>query len=246
MFRRRFLTMLLLLLGVAGLAWWTSGQRSLIPGQILGGGGGGSFWTSLTSGAGAAWSRIFGGGDGGLGAASAPAGGRCSGEAEGAAIGGPFSLVDQTGARVTDKTLTGQPLLIYFGFTFCPDVCPVGLDRMSEATEILEAAGRKVTPVFITVDPERDTIPVMAAYTQHFHPRMIGLTGDLQEIDAAAQAYKVYYGKRPDPDFADGYTMDHTGFTYFVDAQGRFRSFFRNGATAQEIADGAACQMARG
>ncbi|WP_018633459.1 SCO family protein [Neomegalonema perideroedes] len=244
MFRRRFLLLLLLLIGVAALAWTTSGRGSFIPaGQTLGGGGG-SVWSSIRSGFGGFYRRIFGaGGEGG--GAGAASGGRCLGDATGAVIGGPFSLLDQTGARVTDKSLLGEPLLIYFGFTFCPDICPVGLDRMSEATEILEAAGQKVTPVFITVDPERDTIPVMAAYTQHFHPRMIGLTGDLQEMDAAAQAYKVYYSKRPDPDFADGYTMDHTGFTYFVDAQGRFRSFFRNGATGQEIAEGVMCQSGK-
>lgn len=117
---------------------------------------------------------------------------------------------------------------------------------MSEAAEILEAQGQRATSVFITIDPERDTIPVMAAYAQHFHPRMIGLTGTIAETAAAAEAYKVYSNKRADPDFADGYSMDHTGFTYFVDAQGRFRSLFRSENTAEEIAEGVMCQLRKG
>ena len=168
---------------------------------------------------------------------------RCGGgEAIGATIGGDFSLTDQTGRRVTLETLRGAPALLYFGYTFCPDVCPTGLATISDAVDRLDAAGVTTTPVFITVDPERDTQSVMADYVAHFHPRMLGLTGTAEEVAAAAKAFRVYYAKAPDEDFPGGYAMDHSGLTYMLDADGAVAAFFQHGGSPEEMADAVACR----
>ena len=115
-----------------------------------------------------------------------------------ATVGGPFTLTDHTGRRVTDKDFRGQHLLVFFGFTYCPDVCPSGLQVMTAALEELGPKAEKITPIFISVDPERDTPEQLALYVSSFHPRLVGLTGTPEEIQQVAKAYRVYYKKVED------------------------------------------------
>jgi cytochrome oxidase Cu insertion factor (SCO1/SenC/PrrC family) len=150
-------------------------------------------------------------------------------------VGGAFALIDHTGAPRTDRDFRGKLLLIYFGFTYCPDICPTDLQNIGLAIDQLGAAGDKVQPLFITVDPERDTPEHLAQYVQMFHPRLIGLTGDAAAILAAADAYKVYYAKVPN-ERGDDYTVDHTAFIYLMGADGRYLGFFPPGTTAHRIA----------
>jgi protein SCO1/2 len=154
-------------------------------------------------------------------------------------IGGAFTLVDENGATVTDAEVIRQPALVYFGYTFCPDVCPFDAARNAEAVDILEERGIEVTPVFISVDPARDSPEVLAEFTDLIHPRMIGLTGSEAQVLAAAQAYKVYF-RRNDPD-EDYYLVDHSTFTYLMLPASGFADFFRQDVTAEQMADRVAC-----
>ena len=164
------------------------------------------------------------------------------GQVAGGAIGGAFSLIDQTGAAVTDADLFRKPALVYFGYATCPDVCPFDNARNAEAVDILEERGIDVTPVFITIDPERDTPEVLADYTANLHPAMIGLTGTPEQIAVAAKAYKAVYRKQPSED--GYYLVDHTTFTYLMLPGGAFADFFRNDVPAEEMADRTACFLA--
>ncbi len=143
------------------------------------------------------------------------------------AIGGPFTLMDHTGRPVTDADFRGKWMLIYFGYTYCPDVCPTSLTTMVDALDLLGEAGTKVVPVLITVDPERDTPAQLASYVAAFGPRVVGLTGTAEQIAAAAKAYRVYYAKAK-PKAGDGevYLMDHSSIVYLVDPQGKFHQHF--------------------
>src|SRR5262245_51627757 len=136
-------------------------------------------------------------------------------------IGGPFTLTDQHGRRRTDADFRGRLMLVYFGFTYCPDICPTDLQAMSLAIDRLGAAGEAVQPLFITVDPERDTPEHLADYVTMFHPRLIALTGDAAAIREAARAFRVYYAKAPTADGGD-YTVDHSGFIYLLDGAGKY------------------------
>lgn len=162
------------------------------------------------------------------------------GQVGGGDIGGPFTLVDQTGTTVTDVDVLTKPSLIYFGYTFCPDVCPLDNARNAEAVDILEELGFDVTPVFISIDPERDTPEVMAAYAGYVHPNMIALTGSLEQVKAASQAYKTFYRKQDggDPEF---YLVDHSTFTYLTLPGVGFVDFFRREDTAGKMAERVAC-----
>lgn len=161
------------------------------------------------------------------------------GQVAGGSIGGPFTLVDETGATVTDKDVIKGPTLIYFGYTFCPDVCPLDAARNAEAVDILEEMGVDVTPVFISVDPKRDTPEVMAEFTDYMHPRMLGLTGSEEQVKAASQAYRTYY-KVQDPT-EEYYLVDHSTFTYFVMPDVGFVDFFKRETTPDEMAQRMAC-----
>jgi cytochrome oxidase Cu insertion factor (SCO1/SenC/PrrC family) len=152
-------------------------------------------------------------------------------------IGGPFSLVDHTGRRRSDADFRGKLLLVYFGFTYCPDVCPTDLQAITLALDALGGAADGVQPLFITVDPERDTPEHLAEYVALFHPRLLGLTGTAEDIRGAASAYRVYYAKVPGSDEAD-YTVDHSGFIYMLDREGHYIGFFPPGTTADRIAAG--------
>jgi cytochrome oxidase Cu insertion factor (SCO1/SenC/PrrC family) len=143
-----------------------------------------------------------------------------------ALIGGPFSLLDHTGKRVTDKDFRGRYVLVYFGFTYCPDVCPSGLQVISAALEELGAKADHLVPLFITVDAERDTPEQLAQYIASFSPRLIGLTGTAAEVDAAAKAYRVYYKKIVDDKSTAGFTIDHTSIMYLMDPNGDYVAHF--------------------
>lgn len=152
-------------------------------------------------------------------------------------LGGPFTLVDQTGRRVTDRDFRGRYMLIYFGYTHCPDECPTELQAIGRAIDELGPLGDRVTPVFISVDPGRDTPAVIGKYVRAFHPRMVGLTGTPAEIAAVARAYQVPYkvGKPSEPEAGD-YSVSHNLFLYLVDPRGKFVAVFRGGAGPDAIA----------
>ena len=151
-------------------------------------------------------------------------------------IGGPFALVDQNGKTVTSDSLKGKPTLIYFGYAFCPDVCPTSLLLMETAVEKLgPEAAKKVNLVFITVDPERDTPKLMKGYVENFGPTFIGLTGTPEQIAQVARAYRVYFQKVPGKD-GGPYLMDHSSIVYLLDRNGRFVTHFTHEAKAEAIA----------
>ncbi|CAL8462931.1 g2465 [Coccomyxa elongata] len=153
-----------------------------------------------------------------------------------AAIGGPFDLLDQDGKRFTHEDLRGNYSLLYFGFTHCPDICPDELEKLATAIDGVEKqTGHKVLPVFITVDPERDSVPKVKAYVKQFHPRLIGLTGPLEKVKAAAKAYRVYYTKTNDD--PNDYLVDHSIIMYLLNPDGQFMSFYGKNYTATELAE---------
>jgi protein SCO1/2 len=157
-------------------------------------------------------------------------------------IGGPFELVSETGDTVTDADIITGPTLIYFGYTFCPDVCPLDNARNAIAVEILEEEGRMVTPVFISIDPERDTPEILADFTDNMNPRMIGLTGSDAQTTAASEAYRTYFNIQEAGE--DGfYLVDHSTFTYLVFPEHGFVEFFRRDDTPEEMATRISCFM---
>lgn len=151
-------------------------------------------------------------------------------------VGGPFALIDHTGTARTEQDFRGKLLLVYFGFTYCPDVCPADLQNIGLALDQLGTAGGRVQPLFVTLDPERDTPAHLADYVPAFHPRLIGLTGDDAAIRAAADAYKVYYAKVTNEGGND-YTLDHTAFIYLMGPDGKYLGFFPPGTGAERIAE---------
>jgi cytochrome oxidase Cu insertion factor (SCO1/SenC/PrrC family) len=150
------------------------------------------------------------------------------------AVGGPFTLTDQSGRRRSDAGFRGKLLIVYFGYTFCPDICPTDLQQIGLAVDRLGAAGAAVQPLFVSIDPERDTPEVLAQYVPSFHPRLLGLTGSPEEIAAVAREYKVVYTKYQPPE-GGPYLIDHTGFTYIVDAAGKYRGFFPPGTSEDRM-----------
>jgi protein SCO1/2 len=161
------------------------------------------------------------------------------GQVGGGAIGGPFTLIDESGAAVSDTDVITKPTLVYFGYTFCPDVCPLDAARNAEAVDILEEKGLDVTLLFITIDPARDTPAVLAEYTNAIHPGMIGLSGSEEQIKAASQAYKTYYKKQDSGD--DYYLMDHSTFTYLMLPGTGFADFFKREVTGDQMAERVSC-----
>ncbi len=146
------------------------------------------------------------------------------GNLSGASVGGPFALVDETGRRVTDASFAGQWRLMYFGFTYCPDVCPMDAAKLGEAMRAFEAANPKaagrVQPLFVTVDPERDTPEALAEFTANFHPRLLGLTGSRAEVDAALRTFRIF-AARVEGATPGSYIYDHTAIFYLFDPDGR-------------------------
>lgn len=167
-------------------------------------------------------------------------GGDCGRGVVGGDIGGPFTLVDSTGRTVTERDIITGPALIYFGYTHCPDVCPLDAARNAEAVDLLEERGISVTPVFITVDPERDTPEIVGEFASYMHPRMIGLTGTPEQVKAAADAYRAYFAKAGED--GEDYLMDHSTLSYLVTPDG-FLDFFRHEESAEAVAERAACLL---
>jgi len=153
-----------------------------------------------------------------------------------APIGGPFDLVDHNGMARTDTDFRGKLLLVYFGYTYCPDICPTDLTAIGLTLDKLGSAGDAVQPLFITIDPERDTVDRLANYVPFFHPRLIGLTGEEAAIRRVAHAYKVYY-KKVGTSGSEDYVVDHTGFIYLVDPKGQYLGFFPAGTSADRMAE---------
>ncbi|MDF0602337.1 SCO family protein [Psychromarinibacter sp. C21-152] len=155
-------------------------------------------------------------------------------------IGGPFELVNTEGETVTDEDVITKPTLLYFGYTFCPDICPADAARNAEATDMLQEDGYDVQPAFISIDPERDTPEVVGDFVAWMHDDMIGLTGSPEQVKAASQAYRTFYRKQEggDPDY---YLVDHSTFTYLVFPEEGFVEFFRHDEPAEEVVERAAC-----
>ena len=151
------------------------------------------------------------------------------------AIGGPFRLVDQDGKTITDADLKGKWSLVYFGYTHCPDACPTALNDMAIALDDLGPKRAEVRPVFITVDPERDTPEVLKSYVTAFDAPILALTGTPQEVAQAAKGYRVYYAKHPEA--GGDYSMDHSSVIYVMDPQGRFTASFTQENSPEEIAE---------
>lgn len=150
-------------------------------------------------------------------------------------IGGAFALTDQTGKVRTDADFRGQLMLVYFGFTYCPDICPTDLQQIGLAMEQLGDDAKNVQPLFITLDPERDTADHLAQYVPLFHPRLIGLTGSIESVQKAADAYRVYYKRVATGTKPDDYTVDHSAFIYLIDRDGKYLGFFPPGTDAAKM-----------
>ena len=157
-------------------------------------------------------------------------------------IGGPFTLVDETGKTVTSEEVIKEPSLLYFGYTFCPDICPMDSSRNAEAVEILEQRGKEVQPVFISVDPDRDTPEVLADYTDNLHPRFLGLTGSHEQVKAASKAYRTYYKKNDPEDGEDEfYLVDHSTWSYLVFPGEGLVGLFKRSETPEDMANRIGC-----
>ncbi|HEV7259178.1 MAG TPA: SCO family protein [Bosea sp. (in: a-proteobacteria)] len=148
-------------------------------------------------------------------------------------VGGPFSLTDHSGQARSDADFRGKLLLVYFGFTYCPDICPTDLVEISRTIDQLGPAGEIIQPLFVTLDPERDTSAQLAEYVPLFHSRLIGLTGSAEAVRAAADAYKVFYRK---VEIGGGdYTVDHSAYVYLLDTEGRYLGFFPPNTPAERM-----------
>lgn len=153
-----------------------------------------------------------------------------------ATVGGAFTMTDHTGRRVSDQDWRGRYMLVFFGFTFCPDVCPTALQVSTAALEKLGAKADRIGPVFISVDPERDTPQALASYLASFDKRFVGLTGTSEEVASVAKAYRVFYRKVKDEKSTAGYTIDHTAIVYLMDPAGRFVTHFTHATSPDTMA----------
>ncbi len=153
-----------------------------------------------------------------------------------ALIGGPFTLTNQNGQTVTEKTFRGKYMLVTFGYTYCPDICPAELNVISAAMEKIGNKAGEIVPIFITIDPKRDTVEQIETYMSSFHPQMVGLTGNEEQIKQAASAYRVYYQKTDGGPGDDSYLMDHSTFMYLMDPKGDYVSHFGYGISAEDLA----------
>ncbi|MCX8225471.1 MAG: SCO family protein [Sulfitobacter sp.] len=159
--------------------------------------------------------------------------------AGGGDLGGPFELVNSAGQTVTDTDVITEPSLIYFGYTFCPDVCPLDVARNAGAIDVLAERGMSVTPVFISIDPARDTPEIVGEFADNMHPKMIGLTGSPEQVKAASMAYRTYYKAHEAED--EFYLVDHSTFSYLVMPGEGFVDFFRRDVTPDQMADKIEC-----
>jgi cytochrome oxidase Cu insertion factor (SCO1/SenC/PrrC family) len=155
-----------------------------------------------------------------------------------ALVGGPFTMVNHKGVTVTDKDFRGRPMLLFFGFTFCPDICPTELQVMAAARDQLGETGKTIQPIFVTIDPARDTVPVMSAYVSNFGADFVGLTGSAEQVDSMARIYRVFYQKQDNKADPSAYQMDHTSIIYLMGADGKFLKHFSYTTDAKALADG--------
>ena len=163
-----------------------------------------------------------------------------------ALVGGPFTLTDQAGNQVTEADFEGRFMLIYFGYTYCPDFCPMSLSTMVQALDLLTPEeAEQVVPIMITIDPARDTVAQLADYVPLFSPRLVGLTGTEDQVTAAAKAYRVYFNK-VEQDQPDAYLMDHSTFIYLMGPDGEYRRHFGANAPPEELAEGLRAELAQG
>ena len=160
-------------------------------------------------------------------------------------IGGPFALTNHFGEKVTASTYLGQYLFIYFGYGYCPDICPTELANMAATLDNLGSASAQVQPLFITVDPERDTVEFLSEYVAQFHPNFVGLTGTPAEIASVAKNYRVFYRKVESEDSSE-YLMDHSGFVYLMGPDGLFLTMFRGGTNPESIGKTIATYIQKG
>ncbi|MGD0432238.1 MAG: SCO family protein [Acetobacteraceae bacterium] len=151
-------------------------------------------------------------------------------------VGGPFSLIDGDGHPVTDQTWHGKYMLVYFGYTYCPDVCPTTMTNLADALDKMGVKADRLQPLFITVDPKRDTPAVVKQYAAAFGPRIIGLTGSAEQIAGAAKAYRVYYAEHRTGPGPDDYSMDHSSVLYLMGPDGRFIAPLRADQSGPEMA----------
>jgi protein SCO1/2 len=157
-----------------------------------------------------------------------------------AAVGGPFTMVNHRGETVTEKSFLGKPMLLFFGFTFCPDVCPTELQVMAAALDELDEKGKNIQPIFVSIEPERDTPEVMAAYVSHFGDRFIGLTGSAGQVAAMAGAYRVFYARQENKERPSDYLMDHSSTIYLMGPDGKFLKHFTYTTDPKTLAQGIA------
>ncbi|MEM7191918.1 MAG: SCO family protein [Pseudomonadota bacterium] len=154
-----------------------------------------------------------------------------------ALIGGPFELVGKDGKPVTDEDFRGRYMLVFFGFTHCPDVCPAELQVMSAALDDIGDKADKVVPIFISVDPERDTPEIVSAYVENFGPNFVGLTGTPEAVADAAKAYRVTYKKFQDETMGESYSVDHSALLYLMGPDGEFVTYFPYGTSPERMSD---------
>jgi protein SCO1 len=158
------------------------------------------------------------------------------GPSSGTSLGGPFALQDGDGKVVTDRDFRGRYMLVYFGYTFCPDVCPTTLNDLADAMDKLGAKADRVQPIFITVDPKRDRPDVLKRYVAAFGPRLVGLTGSPEAIADVAKEYRVYYAEHRTGPGPDDYTMDHSSILYLMGPNGRFVAPIRADESGTQMA----------
>ncbi len=152
-------------------------------------------------------------------------------------IGGPFELIDHRGETVTEATYAGRYMLVYFGYSYCPDLCPLSLQTMTAAYDLLSAEEQaKVEPIFITVDPERDTVAAIADYVSLFHDDLIGLTGSVDQVNVASKAYRVYHAKAVDAASSAEYLVDHSSFYYLMGPDGDYVQHFGHDTVEEDMA----------
>lgn len=154
-----------------------------------------------------------------------------------ALIGGPFELIGKDGKTFTDKDFRGRHMLVFFGFTRCPDVCPAELQIMAAALDDLGSEAGQVVPIFITLDPERDTPDAVTSYVQNFGPNFVGLTGSPEAIEQAAKAYRVAYQKFQDESMGDNYSIDHSALVYLMGPNGQFVTHIPYGTPPEKMAE---------
>ncbi len=162
-----------------------------------------------------------------------------------ALVGGPFTMVNQKGETVTEQSFAGKPMLLFFGYTFCPDVCPTELQVMAEALRQLGDKGTDIQPILVSIDPERDTPQVLSDYVANFGPQFIGLTGTPEQVKAIAATYRVYYARVENKTDPQSYLMDHSSIIYLMGPDGKFLKHFTYSTDAKALAEGIATALGR-